>query len=212
MTSAKRTRSSSRTWVRRRSGSITGERPSRRWRGRRGWRAGLRHALLVERDEIDRIEQERPETAVAYRGRDHLARERKQEPWAFDEQDRLQMLRRHILESEYARKREVEGKHHGSGIFRLAFDSQRHLVFNLTKLLQSEVDGDVDRRLVLTRCQRLRRIGILEREILDVLAQHIELGESLLGLRLRFRRAAIGRGHLRYLRAGRVSAPCRRRG
>src|SRR5215467_1905472 len=160
--SAKRTRSSSRTWARRRSGSITGERPSRRRRGRRGLRAGLRHALLVERDKIDWIEQERPEATVAYRGRDHFARERKQEPRAFDEQDRLQVLRRHILEPEYSGKREVEGKHHGSGIIRLAFDSQRHLVFNLTELLQSEVDGDVDCRLGLARCQRLRRIRILE--------------------------------------------------
>ena len=48
-------------------------------------------ALVVERDEIDRIEQQRREAAVAHGGGDDLARERKQEPRALDHDDRLQL-------------------------------------------------------------------------------------------------------------------------
>ena len=53
---------------------------------RRGGCCGccLRQPLLIERDEIDRIEQERREAAVAHRGGDDLAREREQQPRAFD--------------------------------------------------------------------------------------------------------------------------------
>jgi hypothetical protein len=44
-------------------------------RGGRLLAACLRHALLIERYEINRIEQERGEAAVAHRRCDHLARE-----------------------------------------------------------------------------------------------------------------------------------------
>ena len=81
--------------------------------------AGLRRlhlcdALLIERDEIDRIEQQRREAAVAYRGGYDLARERKQQPRAFDHDQRLQRLLRHVLDPEYAGESQVEGEQHAA--------------------------------------------------------------------------------------------------
>src|SRR5262249_8879840 len=64
----------------------------------------------------------------------------------------------------------------------------------LAELLHPDIDGDVDRGLRLARRQRARRIRVFEREILDVLPEHVERW-CLLLLRLRRRRAAIGRGH-----------------
>ena len=90
-------------------------------------RPALRHALLIERDEIDRIEQQRRKAAVAHRGRDDLAREREQQPRAFDHHQRLQLLLRHVLDAEHAGERQIEGEQHGAGSFRLAFELERDL-------------------------------------------------------------------------------------
>src|SRR5712691_10405756 len=49
----------------------------------------LGRALLIERDEIDGVEEERRKAAIAHRGGDDLARERKQQPRAFDHDERL---------------------------------------------------------------------------------------------------------------------------
>ena len=90
---------------------------------RLGRRAGglLRHALLIERDEIDRIEHQRREAAVAHRRRDDLAGERKQQPRAFDQHQRLHLLLRHVLDPEHAGELQLDVEHHGAGGFGLAF-------------------------------------------------------------------------------------------
>ena len=82
---------------------------------------------------------------------------------------------------------------------RLALELQRDLVVGLRQLADPDIDLDIDGRLRLAHPQRARRVRILEREVLDVLGQHIELRRLLLFLRVLA--AAIGRhGHERFLR------------
>src|SRR4051794_16722327 len=69
---------------------------------RRLLRLHLLHLLPVQRDEIDRGEQQRREAAVAHGGRNDLAREREQQARALDQHDRVQALLRHVLNAEDA--------------------------------------------------------------------------------------------------------------
>ena len=62
------------------------------------------------------------------------------------------------------------------------------LEIGLADLVGIDVDLNVYRRL-LTRRKRSRRVWILERKVLDVLGQHIELRWWVLG------RCTVGRGH-----------------
>ena len=84
----------------------------------------LRCAMLlaVERDEIDRVEQQRREAAVAHRVGDDLAREREQQPRAFDHHERLQVLLRHVLDAEHAGKDQLEAEQHVALDLGLAFE------------------------------------------------------------------------------------------
>src|SRR4029077_7373917 len=75
----------------------------------------------------------------------------------------------------------------------------RDFVVGLGQLLDADIDLDVDRRLRLARRQGAWCVRILEREILDVLAEDAELRLALLGVR-DLRRAAIAGGrHRNYL-------------
>src|SRR6516165_12005700 len=73
---------------------------ARRWSRLR--RLGLGRALLIKRDEIDRIEQQRREAPIAYGSCHDLAREREQQARTLDHDDRLQGLCRHVLDAENA--------------------------------------------------------------------------------------------------------------
>src|SRR5439155_11152846 len=179
-------------------------------RGRRRGRClvglHLRGPLLIERDEIDRIEQKWRKAAVAHRSRDNLARERKQQPRAFDHDQRMQVLLRHILDAEDAGEGQVEGEQHRAFEFRLAFELERNLEVSRRQLADADIDLDVDRGLRFLRRQRARGVGVLEREILDVLAEHAQLRPGLLLLRL-LPRAAIGCRHETYLRRNGTARP-----
>src|SRR5262245_45306296 len=166
----------------------------------RGLRGLHLRALLIERDEIDRIEQERGEAAVADGVGDDLAREREQEARALDHDERLQRLRRHVLHPEYPGEGQLERKQHRAGAVRLAFELERDLVVGLGELLDDHVDLDIDRRRLVGRRQRARRVRILERQILDVLAEDVELRLARLRARaLRGAAIATGGRHRLYL-------------
>src|ERR1700704_5805680 len=70
----------------------------------------LRALWLVDRDEIDGVEQERREAAADDGGRDDLAREREEHTRAFDHDQRADAVLRNALEMKYARIGEVEGE------------------------------------------------------------------------------------------------------
>ena len=147
------------------------------------------HVLAVQTDEIDGIEHQRRETAVAHRGRDDFAREREQQPRAFDHDQRMQVFLRHIDDAEHAGIGQLEAEHHLAGVFSLALDRKRHFELVFREVIRGNVDLDVDGRLLLLRRQGGGGVRILERQILGVLGQHVELGRGLFG------RCAVAVGH-----------------
>ena len=96
-----------------------------RLRGRR--RLRLRHPLAIESDEIDRVEQERREAAVADRGRDDFARKWKKKTRALDQDDRLHAVGRYVLDAEDAAKNELEAEQQRSLRLRPAFQPEQNL-------------------------------------------------------------------------------------
>ena len=86
---------------------------------------------------------------------------------------------RHVHDAEHAGIGELEAEHHLAAVFGLALDRQRHLVLVLGDVVGADIDLDVDRRLLLLRRQRGGRVRILERQVLGVLRQHVELGRGL---------------------------------
>ena len=131
-------------------------------------RRRLRHlrlcrALLIECDEIDGIEQERREATVAHCGCHDLARKREQQARALDHDERLQCLRRYVLDAKDAGEGQVERKQNGAGVLGLAFEIERDLIIGLGELLDGDIDLNVDGGLRLRRRQRARRVRIFER-------------------------------------------------
>jgi hypothetical protein len=70
-------------------GGITGQAKcdSLALRHRRGRRLYLRHLLPIQTGEIDRIEQEWREAAVANGGGNNFAREREEQSWTLDQHE-----------------------------------------------------------------------------------------------------------------------------
>src|SRR5262249_36389232 len=118
--------------------------------------------------------------AVAHGGSDDLAGEWKQQARTLDHDDRLQRLSRHVLDAENAGERQIEGKQNRFASLGLALELERDFIVGLRELLDPDIDLDVDGGLRLLRRQGARRVRILEREILDVLAKHGELRLTLL--------------------------------
>ncbi len=149
--------------------------------------------LAVQTDKIDRVQHQRWEAAIAHRSRDDFTREWEQQPRTFDHDQRMQIFLRHVHNAEYAGIGQIEAEHHLAGIFRFAFDRKRHFVLIFGDIVGTDVDLNIDRRLLLLRCQRGRRVRIFERQILGILRQHVQLGRrGCLGRRA----VAVGHGSL----------------
>ena len=123
----------------------------------------LRRALLIERDEINGIEQEGRETTVADRGGDDLACEWEQQPRALDHHQRLQRLGRYVLDAKDAGEGQIEGEQDGSGAFRFAVEVEGDLVIGFGELLDANIDLNIDGGLRLRRRQGARRVRVFER-------------------------------------------------
>src|SRR5580693_3828173 len=180
-----------------RSGAITSS-----WIERRRCRR-RRQTLAVQLDEIDRVEQQRLEAAIAHRRGDDLARERKQQARAFDQYERLQAVRRYIHDTKHAGEDQFEAVQHQAVGFRLAFQTQRHLEVGLARGRGFDIDLNVDRRLLRARRQRTRRVRVLERQILHVLAKdgdlrhrHLRRGTAICRRHPDLRRARVLRAWL----------------
>jgi len=164
----------------------------------------LRHFLAVQADEIHRIKQKWWKAAIADGGRDDFAREREQQPRALDEYDRVQAFLRDVAQAEYPGEFQFEAKEQGPSRFRLAFELDADLDIGIRERLGADIDLNADLRLLLARDQRLRRIGILERKILDILRYNGEL--RLRVLRRGLPRTAIRRCHKNSRRAAYLPA------
>jgi hypothetical protein len=151
--------------------------PVARLRRRRGGLLRLRlcGTLLIERNEIHGIEQERRETAVADRCSDDFARKRKQKARAFDHDHGLHLRLRDIQYPEYAGECQVEDEKNASRAFGFSFQLERNFIVGFRKLLDADIDLNLDVGLRLIRIERTWRIRILEREVLDVLSKNVEL-------------------------------------
>src|SRR5262249_9211982 len=73
-------------------------------------RLNLRHFLAIEADEIYRIKQKWRKATIAHGGCDDLARKRKQQPWAFDQYDRVQAFRWNVSNAKNAGKGQIKTK------------------------------------------------------------------------------------------------------
>src|SRR5215208_5422179 len=179
----------------RRRGSASGRRP--RLSGRR--LALLGGLLAVQRHEIDRIDVERREAAVAHSVRYHLPGEREQQPRALDHDQRVELIGRHVAGPEHARIGELELEQHLGAELAVTLELEVDLEVGLGKLLRVDVDLDVDGRSLLLGRERARRVRVLEREILRILRKRVE-GRHLvgrgLGLRAAVRHRGVGHGKL----------------
>src|SRR5262249_48163761 len=153
-------------------------------------RLSLRHFLAVEADEIYRIKQKRRKATIAHGGCDNLSRKRKQQPWAFDQYDRVQAFWWNVSNAKNAGKVQIETKQKGASSFCFAFKFDRHFDVAIGKRVCPDIDLNSDLRMLLTRSQRLRRVRILEGEIFNVLRPHGQLRRFL---RRGLSRAAIRR-------------------
>ncbi|MGY3645548.1 DNA polymerase III epsilon subunit [Bradyrhizobium sp. LM4.3] len=143
--------------------------------GRRSGHLPL-HVLTIETDEVDRIQHQGREPAVAHGGRDDLTGEREQQARAFDHDQRMQIVLRHIGDPEHAGIGEFERKHDLAGGLGLALDRQGHLELLFAEVVGADIDLDVDLGRLALLLERAGRVRIFEREILGILRQHVELG------------------------------------
>jgi hypothetical protein len=111
----------------------------------------------------------------------------------------MQVLLRHVHDPEHTGIGEVEAEHHLAAVFGLALDRKRHFELVFGDIVGADVDLDIDRGLLLLRRQRGRRVRILERQVLGVLRQHVQLGS---GGRLGRCAIAVGHENLSWSRAG----------
>src|SRR6202023_640650 len=112
--------------------------------------------------------------AVAHRSRNDLACEGEQQSRAFDHYQGVHVFLRDILDAENAGIDQLESEQQLAVGLRLAVELEFDFLVGLGQRRGVHVDLNVDRGL-LPRCERLRRIGVLEGEILGVLRQNIEL-------------------------------------
>ena len=110
----------------------------------------------------------------------------KQQPRAFDQHRRMQHVLRKILEPEHASIENLSGENDLLLGHRLGVELQFHLEIVGRQIAGIDIDRDVDVGLRLLPRERLRRVGILEAQILEILAENPHRG---LGARLRRRRA-----------------------
>src|SRR5262249_19203343 len=120
----------------------------------------LRHALLIERNEVNRIEKKRRKAAITHGGCPNLAGKGGQESRAFDHDKRLDLLLRYVLNPEHPCKCQVEGEQDRVGAVGLTLQFQRNFVIGFRKLLDADIDLNVDLRLQLGWRERAGRVWI----------------------------------------------------
>ena len=138
----------------------------------------LRALLQVDAGEVDRLQHQRREAAVANLIGQHAAGEGEQDARRFAEQERIERFLRDVAEREQARIGEVDDERDLLTGLGADFDLQRDFVHVVAHLVRADVELHVDRGRVLLLIDG-RRVRILEREVLHVLRQHTRLGRII---------------------------------
>ena len=137
-------------------------RPLSWWRGRRQPRPpapGFDHALAVERDEIDRVEQQRRETAIAAGIGDDLAGEGEEQARALDQHDRVDRLLGDVDQAEDAGIDQLDGEKRGFAVDGARLEAQLDLDVAVAHRprLNAHRNADIGRRALRPeRCRRAR--------------------------------------------------------
>src|SRR5215213_5209118 len=134
----------------------------------------LLHLRHVRRREVDRVEEQRREAAVADCFGDDLAGKREKKARGLDQKERLQCLCRNIAKSEKSGVTEVDGEMHAVVRAGRHFDLQSDLMDLVGGALDVDIELYVEVRLHLP-LENLRSTGILDRQILGVLGQNAHL-------------------------------------
>ena len=143
----------------------------------------LRH---VGAGEIDRVEQHRREAEVLDRFGDDLAREREQQARGFDQHERRELVVGDVAQPEHAAVAQIDEKVRALVRRGLQFDAQDHFMDIVADAVDVEIELDVElgRGLPL---ENLRRARILDRQVLDILRQRIDLrGRVLIAIKRGF--------------------------
>ena len=127
----------------------------------------LRELLLVEHLEIDRHEMDRRKAGARHRVGERLADVREEHGRAVDRDDLLQMLGGHAADREESRLRRLDQEQRLVADLRRQRHRQHAFVDVGLDLLAARAKADFDLRLLLVQ-ERLRRAGVLEREVLEV--------------------------------------------
>jgi hypothetical protein len=129
------------------------------------------HFAAVQRREVDRLDHERRQAAIADQIRDDAPHEREQQTRAFDQQHRLQHLFRNLVQNENSAIGDLQQE---NGLFVL-LGGHPHLNDNFVRAVllhpaRLQIDGEIDLRPLNIDAER----GILEGKILDVLRDDLD--------------------------------------
>ena len=117
------------------------------------------HPLAEHLQEVDRIDHQRRETAIARCFGDDLAGKREQQARAFDEQCRQHVLLREVDDAEHAAIGQLDIEKHLLFLFGLGGQDERYVVIRLAHRIGLHIDIDVDggRRLARPAATAVRR-------------------------------------------------------
>jgi hypothetical protein len=143
----------------------------------------LGELLHIEAVKVDRFENQRRIAGIANGIGDNATREREHQARRFAEEELVRMLRFDIAQPEKCRIFQLYVEMYA--LFGLCLDAQ--LQQDFVDFIADRMDFDIDLHIDLRAAFpaiAVRRIGIFDRKILDILAQHADRGRGILAIRL----------------------------
>ena len=134
----------------------------------------LLQAALIHGSEVDGIEHEGREAAIAGGLGQDLPRKREEQARALDQDRRMQHLLGKVLQPEGARIDQLGSKDHFVLRCCLCIQVKFHLEIGGCKVPGVYIDRDIDVGLVLLGCKRLGSIRALEAQVLEVLSKNAD--------------------------------------
>ncbi len=140
-----------------------------------GLRGGLGlELLLIEPAEVDRVEQQRREAAIAHGVGKDAAGEGEQQTRRLGIEERRNLLVGNVADAEQAGEDQLDRENRAVVGHGLGRDLERDFMHVVGGLFAADVELNVDIGLVLPAVD-VRRVGVLEREILHILRDQADL-------------------------------------